>query len=635
MKWGWFTLWIVFWPATNYGQALLPLHASFDGITVGKPFLQQYQKSPAQINTLIFLADEPGRWKPVESINYGRWSAIGWAKFSVRSDQRRMLWLELTTHFMDSVGVWVGLPNGPIRRIRGPSSWREQATLLAPVNHHHFLYALNLSAHQTAIIWIRGCVIPGDAMKFGVRLWSPPRFLAIQQQELWGWAMFVGMVLSILGGVAIAFVFYRRTLYLLYGCYIGCLSVYALLNDGWGAFLPDSWAWFDGFGTIIHWLNVGLGAFVLFSRRFLMVPPSFNPFWVRWPEFIPMSLIAGLILFSDWPQVHHYQRINSILWLLGYIGFSGYVLIWLTYVANAFQRKFRLVWLLIIAVSVLLTYLFAGAFLVNSGLINSPLPDMVALRIALLIELIILSVGWLYRRKLLQTTHSQLELQNRALQADIIQTQETERQRIATDLHDDLGGTLATIRQRLDDIRQRTADPTIQQAFDNLEPLIQKSGHDLRRIAHNLMPPEFDRLGLRGAIEQLVQNIPAQPTRFEFVASGAEHIFPADMGLNIYRIVSELVQNIQKHAGAKRASVQLLYEEIMLSVLVEDDGVGIRAEKLINGAGIGLKSSKLRATHMGATLQSETGEGGTFVVLEVPYSPPLYAQPATPQNPAR
>lgn len=236
-----------------------------------------------------------------------------------------------------------------------------------------------------------------------------------------------------------------------------------------------------------------------------------------------------------------------------------------------------------------------------------------------------------------QVIISKLSLTQQQHETDfrIIQTQETERQRIATDLHDDLGGTLATIRQRLDEIRQGTADPTIQRAFDNLEPLIQKSGHDLRRIAHNLMPPEFDRLGLRGAIEQLVQNVPAHPTRFEFVASGAEHIFPADMGLNIYRIVSELVQNIQKHAGAKRASVQLLYEEIMLSVLVEDDGVGISAEKLANGAGIGLKSSSLRATHMGATLQSETGEGGTFVVLEVPYALPRYVEPATPQNPAR
>jgi len=248
------------------------------------------------------------------------------------------------------------------------------------------------------------------------------------------------------------------------------------------------------------------------------------------------------------------------------------------------------------------------------------------------IEFIVLGFGvvrqfFREREKLLLTVQT--------AQADIIQTQETERQRIATDLHDDLGGTLATIRQRLDDIRQCTADPTIQQAFDNLEPLIQKSGHDLRRIAHNLMPPEFDRLGLRGAIEQLVQNIPAQPTRFEFVASGSERVFPANVGLNIYRIVSELVQNIQKHAGAKRASVQLLYEETMLSVLVDDDGVGMRADKLVNGKGIGLKSSKLRATHMGATLHSETGEGGTFVVLEIPYTPPLYVQPANSQNPAR
>lgn len=203
----------------------------------------------------------------------------------------------------------------------------------------------------------------------------------------------------------------------------------------------------------------------------------------------------------------------------------------------------------------------------------------------------------------------------------IIQTQETERQRLAADLHDDLGGTLATIRRRLSDIRQRLRDPEAAREIDNLEPLIQKSGQDLRRIAHNLMPPEFERIGLRAALQQFVESQPSQPTRFSFIVAGAERRLPLDSELNVYRIVSELVQNIHKHAQAKRAVVQMLYYDDHLSLTVEDDGVGNGGVKNEDQkAGIGLKTSSLRAEYIGATLGRQASQSGTLVVLDVPYS---------------
>ncbi len=617
-----FILWLLLLPASASAQSVLPLASDFEEITAENPFLYQLWEPPDSLVLPTALSVEPTHWKAVESINYGRRHFIGWARFTVRSTQTRTIWLELTTHFMDSVGVWTAAPNALPQRVRGPSSHREQATPLAPVNHHYFLYALDLSANQPVTVWIRGRVVPGDALKFGVRLWQPKAFLAAQQRDIWGWAAFAGVILAILGGVLIAFLFYQRSIYLFYIGYMICLSVYSLLNDGWGAFSPDSWAGFDSITGIVHWLTVGFGAFVLFSRQFLAVPSGQG--WLRfwYPELIPMAVITGATLLADWGNQHQYALLTQAMYPVGYAGFAGYILIWVGYVVNAFYRKFSAVWLLTVAVTTMLVFFAVNTFLINFGLIINPLPDMVALRIALLVELATLSVAWLYRRKLLQNIRQRLETQNRQLQTDIIQAQETEQQRIAQDLHDDLGGTLATIRQRLAHIRQQTPDAATQRAFDDLEPLIEKGGQDLRRIAHNLMPPDFERLGLVASLEQLVRAIPPRPTRFEFVTSGTVQKLPVSVELSSYRIVSELVQNIQKHAGANRASVQLLYEENQLTVLVDDDGVGIAPEKLANGTGIGLKNAMLRANYIGATVQRETGEGGTFVVLEVPYPLP-------------
>ena len=627
MTTGWYLGWLLLLPVVSHAQSVLPICADFKEVTVEKPYLYQLRRPPARLGSTAELSAGSTFWQPVKSINYGRRSTTGWARFSVRTRQPHTLWLELTTHFMNSAGVWLSPTNVPAYRVRGPATHRDQATPLAPVNHHYFLYALSLPANQTTTIWIQGRVIPGNALKFGVRLYTPNRFLAQQQRDLWGWAMFAGMVLAILGGVGIAFLFYRRVIYLLYAIYVVCLSAYALLNDGWGAFLPDSLAWFDSITTLTHWLNVGFGAFVMFSGRFLDVSArARKSLRFRWPEGLLMVLIFGLVFWVE--RVHSVgnESLARLIYGIGAVCLGGYAFIWYTYLADAFRRKSALVWLLIGAVSAVLGFFAISAALFNSGLVENPLPDMVALRLALLIEFIVLSVGWLYRRKLTQNERRRLEMENHQLQSDVIETQETERQRIAADLHDDLGGTLSTLRRRLSDIGQHTTDEATRRAFEEAEPLIQKSSDDLRRIAHNLMPPEFSRIGLRNALEQLVNNQPQQPTQFAFVTSGTARKLPTDLELNAYRIVSELVQNINKHAQANRAAVQLLYHENKLTITVEDDGLGNRSVTNTHKfVGIGLKNSSLRAEYIGATLWRDAGEAGTLVVLDIPYPTPMYA----------
>lgn len=618
--------------ATAVAQAVLPVQADFEGVTIKEPFLHQLRQPSSLPHSPTALPTDSARWEPVASVNYGRRHFVGWARFSVQSTTAQPVWLELTTHFLDSVAVYMATPNLPPVRVRGPESYRQQASGLAPVNHHYFLYALNLPARQPVTVWIRARVLPGDAMKYEVKLWSPKQFLAAQQRDIWGWAIYVGIVLSILAGVLIAWFFYRRPLYLLYACYVLCLSSYALLNDGWGAYLPDSLAWFDNITTIVHWLNIGFAAFCMFSRRFLNVARKPGLLRFRWPEGVPMLVVFGVTMLAHWAQQRDYEGTLKIAYAIGYAGFAGYGLIWLLYVVDAFRRGFRLVWLLILAVSTVLVFFAVNAFVINLGLMRNPLPDMVALRIALLAELTILSAGWLYRRRLMQTARQQLEIQNHALQEALIQTQETERQRIAADLHDDLGGTLATVYRRITDLNQYQPNTQISQQLSQIIPLIQKSNDDIRRISHNLMPPEFARIGLRHALEQLILSQPNQPTHFSFFIAGVEQKLPLETELNAYRIVSEFVQNINKHAQASRASVQLLYKSDWLSVLVEDDGLGSRAKTSSDEPmGIGLKNSSLRAEYIGATLWRDVSEAGTLVVLDIPY--PLPPDDAPNPNP--
>nr|WP_223860758.1 histidine kinase [Spirosoma validum] len=252
----------------------------------------------------------------------------------------------------------------------------------------------------------------------------------------------------------------------------------------------------------------------------------------------------------------------------------------------------------------------------------------------LLLGVLILLLFLVRLRKRKAEADLRLAEERKEVDARIIHTQEAERRRLAADLHDDLGGTLATLRRRLDDIRLHLHEPEAAQAFDALQPLIQKSSDDLRRIAHNLMPPEFSRIGLLHTIRQLVQSQPAQPTRFSFITSGPEQKLPLETELNAYRIVSELLQNISKHAQANQAAVQLLYYDDRLTITVEDDGLGSQSASSEYGhTGIGLKNTNLRAEYIGATLWRDVSEAGTLVVLNIPYSTSVYAPRITQSAP--
>ena len=131
------------------------------------------------------------------------------------------------------------------------------------------------------------------------------------------------------------------------------------------------------------------------------------------------------------------------------------------------------------------------------------------------------------------------------------------------------------------------------------------------------MPPEFERIGLSGSLSQLIVALPHASTKFEFLCSGTEQRMGKDIQLNAYRIVSELNQNILKHAHARRAAVQLIYFNDMLRVLVEDDGIGSNIDGLDpHPPGMGLKNCMLRADYLGAKPAAKVlGSSWTFLII--------------------
>jgi signal transduction histidine kinase len=195
-------------------------------------------------------------------------------------------------------------------------------------------------------------------------------------------------------------------------------------------------------------------------------------------------------------------------------------------------------------------------------------------------------------------------------QKAIIQTQEAERKHIAQDLHDDLGATLSALKGR-----------NKQEEFsEEAQHLLNKAITDLRAISRRLLPVDFEMLGFIPSIEKYIADInKQQKLKVTFIVFGEVVRLNTEKELNIYRIITELVNNSIKYSNGQNATVQLVYHKVYLFVSVEDDGQV--ENKNENNLGIGLKNVISRLEYLTAKIIEKSVQNGYTFIFEIPYEP--------------
>jgi len=199
--------------------------------------------------------------------------------------------------------------------------------------------------------------------------------------------------------------------------------------------------------------------------------------------------------------------------------------------------------------------------------------------------------------------------------AELVTAREEERRRIRRDLHDGLGPTLAAMQLQLKAV-QRLLPDSPSAASDIVVDLLadaRNTAADIRRLVYDLRPPRLDELGLVGALRQQWTD-PAAPTLAIDIDPALPEL-PAAVEVAVYRIATEALQNVVKHAGAATARVVLesTGERVRLSVF--DDGRGLPTPLI---AGVGLNAMRERAEELGGTVDVARRRDWTTVVVELP-----------------
>jgi signal transduction histidine kinase len=197
----------------------------------------------------------------------------------------------------------------------------------------------------------------------------------------------------------------------------------------------------------------------------------------------------------------------------------------------------------------------------------------------------------------------------------VVAGQETERRRLARELHDETGQALTSILLGL-----RALEGTNNAAeVGALRELVVGTLQDVRRLAVQLRPKALDDFGLAPAVERLTQTFSeASRISVDFEGQLGEGRLPPEVETTLYRIIQEALTNVVKHAEATKVSILLVRRDAVVTAVVEDDGRGFDLDR-VGDDHLGLQGMRERAElHDGKLTIESSRDAGTTLRVEVP-----------------
>ncbi|MEO6282979.1 MAG: 7TM-DISM domain-containing protein [Dyadobacter sp.] len=571
-----------------------------------------------------------GDWLKVTSPNFGKQGGYGWVKFPLHSAENQSLWIEVQSHFIDSLTIFITKDvAGASNVITTMSGFDHQ-----PIKHRYFLFPVSLEKNENYVIFLKGFVRAPDVLKIPVAVWKPRSFLEYNRVDNWGWALFVGaMLVAIILSLINFGLKYTNISYLYFAGYVGFINAYALLNDGWGFFLPSFLNYLDQNTLLGHWVNIGIGCFMLFSGKFLNIQESkrkllagFNPLFIT----LAVEVAIFVVHLGEWTN-------SQILFFVGYnaglILAFGYLLCWLLFVKDAVERGFKPVWLHVASAFVFISFFCLNTIFVNTGFLTEAIPDMLVLRYAIAIDIVVILISWVYRQRVVEQQNTVLEIeymsQKRTVEEAIYRQRmeelksnnfekeiQIQRVRLARDLHDGIGSELTHIINRLDILAFKSNQ---QQPLLSLGDFTRATNQNLRDTLwilnqENITAQQWYERTLAW-LTKVWEDRETPQLHTEFNYADVFNLGPT-VANTIFRVTQEAVNNALKYADAEHIVFSLLFQNTVLILTISDNGKGFDPEQIRRG--YGLANMQARTEELGGKFALISDKQGTVIRVELP-----------------
>jgi PAS domain S-box-containing protein len=214
--------------------------------------------------------------------------------------------------------------------------------------------------------------------------------------------------------------------------------------------------------------------------------------------------------------------------------------------------------------------------------------------------------------------------QLRSLASELLLTEERQRRRLASHIHDSISQNLAISKIELDELRKSISSYSLAQHLNKISGLINQAIEQIRSMTFELSPPVLYGIGLEAAIEYLAERMERQfGIHIHFADDKQSKVLSEDLRILIFRAVQELLFNVVKHAQTREVRVSISRNRDDIKICVEDDGIGFDIAEIdpyLDREGrFGLFSIKERLQHLGGCFEifSKPGQG-TRVALIIP-----------------
>ena len=213
----------------------------------------------------------------------------------------------------------------------------------------------------------------------------------------------------------------------------------------------------------------------------------------------------------------------------------------------------------------------------------------------------------------------------RELTARLMRLQDDERRRIARELHDSVGQSLAALGMNLTSVESEIERLMKTAAtLRDSATLVRDINQEIRTISHLLHPPLLDEAGLPSALRWYTEGF-ADRSQIQVtldIQEDFERLSP-EMETAIFRFVQECLTNVHKHSRGQRAKIQVGRSENTIKIAVEDDGQGISPEKKkalesSSSAGVGIRGMRERLRQLGGNMEFQSAGRGTIVFATLP-----------------
>ena len=224
--------------------------------------------------------------------------------------------------------------------------------------------------------------------------------------------------------------------------------------------------------------------------------------------------------------------------------------------------------------------------------------------------LLLLSAGFWYS-SILRKKNRELKAKNKEISEAMLKGQTIERKRVASDLHDNLGSTMSSIRWAFQAIDRTKWSDNEKEIFLNVQTMFDKAYDDIRLLSHNLLPEEFEKQGLTITLQDFIRKI-NKNTSVQFDLKVKQEFGRVDKKIEfeLYSICLELVNNIMKHSKASEAVIELSRTKNQIKLMVSDNGIGIFKN---DSDGKGMKNVQARVESLNGTWKIQNIENEGFV----------------------